>query len=62
MVCPNNDGFLARNAGNGRDWFLVKAKETRSGVFSEGIDLKVFLPKHLIGRKVKFKLVVLEED
>jgi len=67
MPKVNEKGYIVRRTvggyrGNWRNWWLVKYQgnsNNKSGRVKLGY---VTIPPHLIGRKIKFKIEVIDDD
>lgn len=57
MTMINSSGYLARERGGKRNWWLVKATSHPRGYVPLG---QVSVPKHLVGRKIRFKVEVIQ--
>lgn len=57
MTTVNSSGYLCRQKPSKRNWWFVKATDHPRGLVNLGF---VCFPKHLVGRKVRFKVEVIE--
>lgn len=57
MTKINNEGYITRNY-NKRNWWLIKNASTNRGYVDLGI---IHTPKHLIGKKIRFKIEIIQE-
>lgn len=60
MVGIDNCGYLKRKTtkGSSRNWWLVKYNSKNAGFITLHT---VMFPKHLIGKRVRFKVEVIED-
>jgi hypothetical protein len=61
LLIINKNGYIVRGNGvsKGREWWSVKCK--KEDVFGIELPLIIF-PKHLAGRKIRFKVEILPEE
>jgi len=73
MARINNQGYVERkfggdnpikysNINNWRNWWLIKARDINNEKISGSIiGIKINVPKRYIGKKIRFKVEVMEE-
>lgn len=61
MPTINKQGYLVRRSGrsNYRNWWLVKWKDTSCGFVPMSL---ISIPKRYIGKRIRFKLEVIDDE
>ncbi len=59
-MIANSQGYICRANGveKNRTWFFIKHRAENRGIVDIG---EIYFPKHLIGRKIRLKMELIEE-